>query len=277
MKHPAPDSFGAASPVLRHVFRAFTGEPRGQYLQWLTIPQCSTPAPLVPNYFVVRPEFRSQSGSFFGGHAFAVESERGGPPLILTALHVMDELIRSQGVDCRSDNGSYTGRELPAIVKSVTLYDVFAAKWMFAELGVATSMLVLPNARLGDKEPYSQRDIAAFRADAATRISPAKLAAQPPQPGEPVWLAASSGQGTSKRPMQAVVVEQTAQTLIFRFSAPPVSRYSSGAPLLNNKGEVVGTNAGGGVLENQHLGHGSHVISMRRHLGWGPARNPGIA
>ena len=268
VKHPLPDSLGSNGHITRHIFRSFAGRPRNQYQSWFAIPQPSDHPPLVPDYFVVRPEFRSKSESVVGGHAFVIESEYDGLPLLLTALHVLDELIKNKRINCTADNFAYTGQELPALITGVTFYDVFAAKWMFAELGSASSMLVLPNARIGDEEPYSQRDIAAFQVDASSTISPAKLATKPPKVGESIWLVASSGQENTERAFEAVVVEHTDQTFIFRFSIPPSVRYSSGAPLLNFRGEVVGINIGGGTLGNYHLGHGNHITSIRRHLGW---------
>lgn len=254
--------------ITHHNFQTFAGYPYNQYLPWSTILQPHTPAPHVPDYFVVRPEFRSKSDSFVGAHAFVIESENNGPPLLLTALHVLDELIKSKRINSTSDNASYSGRELPPLITGVTFYDVFAPKWIFAELGTAKSMLVLPNARTGDEEPYSYRDIAAFEVNVSSTASPGRLAAIPPKVGEPIWLAVSSGQGNSKRALEAVVVENTDKTLVFRFSARPDVRYSSGAPLLNAKGEVVGINVGGGKFADYHLGHGNHVTSIRHHLGW---------
>jgi len=269
--HPKPDSLGGnASRSTRHTFRILQGQPADQYIDWLSTPLNRTPSPYIPNYFVVRPEFRSKSDSFFGGHAFAVQPEDGELPILLTALHVMDELIKSKRVNCRPNNLSYTGKELPSLITGVTLYDVFAAKWMFADLGSAHSMRVLPDARVGEEEPRSHRDIAAFQIDNTATIAPLKLALRPPQPGEAIWLAASKGQTTNGRAFEAVVVERTDQTLIFRFAAPPNVLYSSGAPLLNSNGEVVGINVGAGILDGHHFGHANHVTNIRRHLGWDP-------
>jgi hypothetical protein len=180
----------------------------------------------------------------------------------------MDELIKSRRIDCTSNNASYTGQELPRLVTKVKLYDVFAPQWPLAELGSASSMLVLPGARVADEEPYSQRDIAAFQADPTTRVSPARLAQNPPQVGEPLWLTFNAGKGAKSRTVQAVVVERTQRTLVFRYaSAATQTTHSSGAPLLNSAGEVVGIVVGGGFFNGQRLGHANHVTSIRHHLG----------
>jgi trypsin-like peptidase/ZZ type zinc finger protein len=267
VKHPVPQGHAADLSTTVHRFRLLEGAPGHQYLPWLAIPQPDAIAPAVPDRFVVRPEFRCGSDSYFGSYAFVVESE-GGPPIVLTALHVMDELIKNRRIDCTSNNASYTGQELPRLITRVKLYDAFAPQWPLAELGSASSMLVLPGARVGDEEPYSQRDIAAFHADPTARVSPARLAQSPPQVGQPLWLAFNAGKGAKSRAVQAVVVERTQRTLVFRYaSAATQTTHSSGAPLLNSAGEVVGIVVGDGFFNGQRLGHANHVTSIRRHLG----------
>ncbi len=266
LKHPASDHPASHLDAVSHIFRAFPGSTRDQYLPWLAIPQSNEPTPRIPDRFAVRPVFESGPDSFFGGYAFVIAPENPGPPLVLTALHVMDELAKSKRIDCSKD--SYTGQELPRILSRVNLYDVLAVNWMLVGLGTASSMLTLPNARTGDEEPYSQRDIAAFRADPSASLSPAKLAVLPPNVGDPIWLVVNLGSRSTARTLKAVVVEQTERTLVFRYAArtaPP--RYSSGAPLVNRAGEVVGINVGGGALDGDHLGHANHATSIRGHLG----------
>jgi len=267
IEHPSPEAREA--PAGRHVFRQFEGSEREQVLPWLAVPWSVAPAPTVPDRSVVRPEFRSRRESFFGAYGFVVVAEDRGNPLMLTALHVLDELAKFNGVDCTDSNTAYTGRELPGLVTSVQLYDLFAPKWMLAELGTAGDMLPLPNARIAAIEPYSQSDIAAFRVAPSTLIHPLRLAAGPPAAGEPIWLAINRGGGLRERTVQAIAVETTNQTLVFRFPAeaktPP---HTSGAPLLNRAGEVVGINVGCGMLDGNMFGHGAHVGSVRRHLGW---------
>ena len=267
LEHPPPEAREA--PPGRHVFRAFNGVAREQVLHWLTVPWSPAPSPAVPDRFVIRPEFRSGRESFFGSYGFVVAAEDGGHPLMLTALHVMDELAKFRRIDCSTDNIAYTGRELPQHVTSVQLYDPYAPNWMLAELGAVGAMLTLPEARICAEEPNSYRDIAAFRPVPSASFQPVRLAGAPPVVGEPIWLAVNLGRGARERTLQATVVEITKQTLVFRF-APPVTMppYTSGAPLLNRKGEVVGINIGGGMLDEHRLGHGNHVASMRHHLGW---------
>ena len=267
--HPSPEAREARAG--RHAFRAIEGAERAHVLPWLAVPWSTAPALAIPDRFVVRPEFRSGRESFFGSYGFIV-AKNGAEllnPLMLTALHVLDELAKFRGIDCSEGNLAYTGHELTRQVTSVQLYDPFASNWMLAELGPAGDMLPLSGARIGGVEPYSQRDIAAFNVGAPASFHPLPLASAPPTVGELIWLAVNPGRGVRERAIQAIVVEITATTFVFRFSAEAkIPPYTSGAPLLNRAGEVVGVNIGGGSLDGHKIGHGSHVTSVRHHLGW---------
>ena len=267
VKHPPPEA--RETPADHHLFRAFEGVERQRAAPWLTVPWHSAPSPSVPDRFVVRPEFRSGRESFFGSYGFVIAAEDGGLPLVLTAVHVLDELAKFRGIDCTASNPTYSGHELPAQVSGVRLYDPYAANWVLSELGSAGAMLHLPDARTCTEEPYSQRDVAAFRLLPASRLQPLRLANALPIVGEPVWLAVNRGRDIRERTSPAVVVEATDNTLVFRFIKPiTLPPYTSGAPLLNRAGDVVAINVGGGTLDGYKIGHGAHVASLRRHFGW---------
>ena len=126
-------------------------------------------------------------------------------------------------------------------------------------------MLVLPNARTADDEPFSFRDIAAFRVPHPQGLHPLPLAAKDPEPGDPVWLAAAMLDGTRTR--RAVCVEATPRTFIFRYEeAKETPKYSSGSAILNRDGEVVGINTGLGRFGEHEFGHANPLSSIRAHL-----------
>jgi hypothetical protein len=267
VKHPPPEAREA--PAGPHVFRPFEGIERERAAPWLAVPWSRAPAPMVPDRFVVRPEFRSGRESFFGSYGFVVIAEDGGSPLVLTALHVLDELAKFRGIDCSESNAAYSGRELPHQVTGVQVYDPYAANWILSELGSAGEMLTLPRARICTSEPYSQRDVAAFRVLPASKFQALRVARVIPAVGDPVWLAVNLGRGIAERASPAVVTEITDDTFVFRYAKPAtLPPYTSGAPVLNRAGEVVAVNVGGGTLDGYRIGHGTHVVSLRRHFGW---------
>ena len=265
--HPAEDGLGAAVGAKDHEFTSHEGKPGHWYEPWLQVSQPNIPAPKVPHPFVVRPIFCSGADAVMAGYAFVVNFASGHPPVVLTGLHVMDEMIKKKGIDCTDENKNYTGKELPAVITEVNIYDVFANNWMRAPLGSAGPMLVLPNARTNDEEPYSDRDIAAFWVKDPGDLRPASLAQKAPSVGDPIWLLARPNEGPGKKLFKAVVVEITDRSMVFKYEQPGEKpKYSSGAPMVNKDGEVVGIIVGGGEFKEQKLGHANHVENIRRHL-----------
>ena len=265
VKSPADVSYGQPSgETPRFVVAPIPTHPVRH--EWLDIPHPAVAAPAVEDGFIVRPEFCSGYESSFGGYSFVIQVPETKRWAVLTALHVMDEMIRKKAMDCTLANRGYTGRELPAVITKVNLYDIFAANWMLADLGSAGPMMVMPEARIQEEEPYADLDIAAFWVQPRPGLRAATLAAETPAVGEPVWLVSKHKHGTD-RVQKAVVVETTPRTFIYKFESPEEGpRYTSGSPLLNGAGEVVALNVGGGRFRGARLGHANHVANIRRHL-----------
>jgi hypothetical protein len=267
IKHPVEESLGAAVGTQDHEFTIHEGKPGHLYEPWLQVPHPNIPDPKIPHPFVVRPIFCSGADAAMAGYAFVVNFADGHPPVLLTGLHVMDEMIKKKGIDCTAENKDYTGIELPAVITEVNIYDVFADNWMKSPLGSAGIMMVLPNARIDDEEPYSDKDIAAFWIKAPGDLQPASLAQQAPSVGDPIWLVARPNEGAGKNLFKAVVVEITDRSMVFKYELPGEEpKYSSGAPMVNKDGEVVGIIVGGGEFKEQSLGHANHVGNIRKHL-----------
>lgn len=248
------------------MFRPHEGKPERSYNSWLAVPASSEAAPSVPAGRVVRPEFCCGSVSFFGSHAFLAGAEPSHGFVLLTAFHVMDELVKEKGFDCSHDNGLYTGDDVAPLVRKVNLYDIFAANWMTAWIGSVGPMISLPNARIGNEEPYSTRDIAAFHADQLHTNSFFRLSVNAPLIGDMAWLVANSGHPLQRRSHAMVTVESTEITLIFRHIDSVGRGYTSGAPIVNREGHVVGIYCGSGNWRGFRFGHANSVASIRRHL-----------
>lgn len=261
LSHPPPSSHSSA--VGHHRFAPATGDREESYIPWLNIPDRNESSPIPQDGFLLRLEFCFRSEVSFGAYGFAAQA--GCRTLILTALHVMGEVIAKCGIDATARNGDYDGRELPRVVRRVNLYNVLEKRWMLHPLGTAGPMLILPDARIDDPEPLSIRDIAAFWADHAIHARPARLAEQAPGRGETVWLAARFSD--TARTRRATVVEQTEHSYIFRYvdSSPGIA-FSSGAPVLDSNGHVVGIYVGEGRFKGRCFGHAHQIASIRRHL-----------
>lgn len=261
VEHPLESSHTVQGGEHRFLLREGTAS--NLAFDWLDVPVSESCELTFKKTFIVRPEFCCGQESFFGGYGFVVHTSIGR--VLLTALHVLDEVIKSYGIDASVENEKYTGFELPAIVESVNLYDVMQDKWMFYDKGYCKSMVVLPNARLGNTEPFSCQDISAFLLDASVKIESAKLASASPEIGEPVWLAAKISNESGFR--KAVVVDKNEHSFVFRYDdSEELPKTCSGAPILDKFGNVVAINVGAGYFENKRFGHGNHTESIQKHL-----------
>jgi len=262
LEHPGRDNFCRVAGA--HEFLPINANPNTATSNWLEVPLFKNENPTLKKGFLVRPEFNAKDYSCIGGYGFIVDTSRGA--IMLTALHVMDELIKKKNIDTSTANESYTGEEVPKVIINVTLYNVLKTKWMFHAIGSCKSMLQLRDARTGCVEPTSSEDIAAFEVESSSQSEWHQLAITPPEVGETIWLAVKMKHSSNLLP--AVVVECNKQNLVFRFDKnhEPQPRYTSGAPLVNQKGEVVGINVGAGSFQNCRFGHANHVGNIRRHL-----------
>jgi hypothetical protein len=113
------------------------------------------------------------------------------------------------------------------------------------------------------------RDVAAFPLDTAKApIHPVrlKLAAAAPKVGDSVWLLAQVPEGAPPSQLlhHAVVRSSTDQALQYAFDNVGLNlQGTSGAPVVNAAGEVVGTNLGGGTLPGKLIGVGNSLASLR--------------
>lgn len=263
VQHPSDASFAAPlAKVGPHNFERLQGEPISRFAGWRDTEMPTTQVPETPRRFVLRPEFLVGSDSFLGSYGCAAEVD--GETLLLTAFHLLHPIAQHLGIDCTTGNLAYTGRELAQKVNEVRLYDPFSEQWIFAELGTAGPMLVLPGARLGDPEPLSQRDLAIFQIGAKAQVAAQPLGTGRPAVGDPIWLVTRPQGERSGRSLAAVTVESSEDVFAFRFADPDVDApFTSGAPLVDAAGTVVGINVGAGYLGTSKLGHACHCDSIR--------------
>lgn len=164
------------------------------------------------------------------GTAFCIE-EPGHQPAVLTAMHVFGP---PGGLPAR-----IKAADLPAQVQRVEFYDVFSGR----PVGEAGRALALPAA------PF---DEASFAGDVAAfvdlkEIEPLgrlRLSADGATTGETVWLLAQvAGGAPPSQALHRAVVEPDEDPIggfFYRFEAPGLDlTATSGAPVLNAKGEVI--------------------------------------
>jgi|GEM_PF-602421 len=113
-------------------------------------------------------------------------------------------------------------------------------------------------------------DVAAFLV-ADERVGPLlELASAPPRPGDRVWLVAQVVEGAPRRRLvhPATVVALEGDWLTYRLDDAGIQlRGTSGAPVVDRGGKVVGVNVAGGSKAGKVHGVAQSAASVRRTLG----------
>jgi hypothetical protein len=208
---------------------------------------------------VFRPTFTTDRGKVTAGTAFAIQIPECDEAVLLTALHLFGPaggLIEDIPPEM-----------LGGAVRSIALEGCFNPD---RKADFAAQTLTIQHS-----QPHPHRspagDIAAFRIPAPTPLHPLKLAPSLPAVGERVFLAAQVLIGASEEerihPAVVLDVAHVKMGFVYEFDNSNIHiAATSGAPVLNQMGEVVAINLGGGQLKGRSLGFGNPVTGFRPHL-----------
>lgn len=183
-----------------------------------------------------RPSFDTSLGRVEAGTASCVQLEGVARPVVLTALH----LFGPAGGLARD----VTPAQLAKIVQSYSLDPIARGPAVAGGAGTAVSL------------PAQAGDIAAFWCPAGVKLKPLKLGTMP-RKGDPLWLAAQVVEGAPANQLLHPATYQGLQEgmLLFTYKNSRLElRATSGAPILNSSGQLVGINYGGGHEQGQLLG-----------------------
>lgn len=209
----------------------------------------------VPNNFILSPSFESIDGTFSAGTAFAVNDLETDNTIIITAMHLF-------GPDGGLDH-SISANDLPSYINKATFYNAFD----YTLLAESTNVILIPDAK---PAPQINRDIAAFYIEGNTSISTAEIYDGQLKTGENVWLAAYviGGAPINQLLHAAKVVESSEDILEFEFENADLDlTATSGAPILNGDGKIVGINIGSKyTLSGKLIGLANPSISFNKLL-----------
>ena len=206
-----------------------------------TVPSIPAGVPSFPHGFVGSPEFHTRSGVQEAGTAFFAREQEGGQIYILTAHHLLGP-----------DGGfpkPLPHDQVPSFVSGIRLHALFGQPtW---HLG---SGCVVPG---GDDRQNPLGDLAVFRTVGPASEDVPILAKALPKPGENVWVIAHVRGGVPEGTFihLAKVVEADGSGLFCEFeNSRIITNGASGAPVINEKGEVVGVYSG-------HVAQDGHVFA----------------
>lgn len=198
-----------------------------------------------PVHAIFRPTFATSDGTHGAGTAFLVKWS-GGRYLLLTAHHVFSRI----GGMTRDIEAA----DLPQVFHGLTARSVDSALFV-----LRTDKLVsIPEARI-----LSQTDLAAFLIDDPGKASILAFAPMMPVPGARIYLLAELVD-ERVRLWPGQVKEASDEGIFYVLDDPSLNlNATSGAPLLDEQGRVVGINVGGGSIHGEPVNSGLSLSSIR--------------
>jgi len=210
--------------------------------------------PSPPTNTVFRPTFATKEGPVLAGTAFVCEWPDGGSHLLLTVHHLFGPL---GGME----------KEVPwdrlhEVVSRVTAQSMHDPSYKIT----SRKVLRIPGAKALDDAGW-EHDIAAFELEPNKARPVLKLARTQPKVGDRVWLFGQLPDSDVTKLYSATVVASDEKRLDYGFDQRAVRfRGTSGAPILDAKGDVVAVNVGGGVEDGKSIGIGNPTPSVIAHL-----------
>jgi hypothetical protein len=214
-------------------------------------------APTIPEGFVARPAIVTAEGKRYeSGTAFFVDI--GGQRFAMTAHSLFGP---AGGLPAQ-----LTPAELPTKIKEVKLSEA----WTKAALSPAAAPLTLPGVRPMEKDASGDFAMMLLPAGLVSgNVAPTAgrpLAAANAKVGDTVWVAAPllDGPELSLHAHQATVVQVDKSWLIYEYKEPGLNLVATtGAPVLDKDGNVVGLNLGGGQDQGKLYGSAAPVDAFR--------------
>ena len=193
---------------------------------------------------ICRPTFEMKDRSLSAGTAFLMESGVEKQPVVLVTAH---HLLGPMG----GLSTEVAWNEVPRQVKRASCQSIAAAAQSWTGMPIA-----IPGAAsFNNQTKEGLRDIALLAVSGKPVARPLKLAAAEPKLGDSVWLVAQLVSGAPKDQLlfKAKVVQVQDLALNYLVDDPSGTfdlRATSGAPVVNERGEVVAVNMAGGRAAN---------------------------
>lgn len=215
-----------------------------------TVSENSSTPPVLLDNTILRPEFHLNDVTFDAGTAFAIDMDDENTSLVLTAYHLFGE---AGGL-----SKEIPSADLPYVFKKAVFRDAYNDN----ECGECEKVLKIKDA---DSIPNVDKDLVAFYYGENLDVTKLKLSSKLPKKGETVWLAAPTIESIEPKLHKAKVISASNKMLTFEYEENDiVLTATSGAPILNSAGEVVGLNVGGGEQYGKTMGVANPCTSIKK-------------
>lgn len=207
-----------------------------------------------------RPTFELKDQPLSAGTAFLMETGVEKQPLVLVTAH---HLLGPMG----GLPAEIAWNDVPEAVKRATCQSITVP----AQTWIGKPLAVPGAASFNNQTSDGLRDIALLALQGKSSASPLKLAAAQPKVGDAVWLVAQlvSGAPRDKLLFKARVVRVQDLAINYLVDDPAGTfelRATSGAPVVNERGEVVAVNIAGGRAANGFNLAGVSIHVVRKAL-----------
>jgi hypothetical protein len=209
---------------------------------------------------ICRPTFELKDQPLSAGTAFLMETGVARQPVVLVTAH---HLLGPMG----GLPAEIAWSEVPKAVKRATCQSIHnpAQTWVGMPLAIPGA------ASFNNQTKDGLRDIALLALQGKAAAPPLKLAAAQPKLGDPVWLVAQLVSGAPKEKLlfKATVVRVQDLALNYLIEDPDGTfelRATSGAPVVNERGEVVAINLAGSRVADGFNAAGISIHVARKAL-----------
>lgn len=177
----------------------------------------------------------SVDGDVMSGTASLLKTDLSDEPILITAYHIFG-----------SDTFDLTPNTLKDYITGGQLLDIMSPEDS-APVGNIKETITIPDAEGIDTAQSPTKDLAAFKLDNSSALKAFPLAKEPCVEGEVVYLLASlwdTDKAYENNIYPCVVLSDDGEQMLYILSDQFGTTGASGAPIVNNKGELVGIHIG---------------------------------
>lgn len=211
--------------------------------------------PPIPKDCLYKPTFLMLDDSWTAGTAFLVRLPGQQDLFLITANHLFGPDAGLKAQMPPDDIAS-----LVTGVAALSMQDIHQAFWF-------PTFIKIADANSADNRIYS-KDIAVFKRPDIPELQVLDFASEMPKKGDKVWLFARQRGDDTPALIPGVVEQADADKLTYIFDSSDFRLAgTSGAPVLNEAGKVVGMNlAGGPLADKRYKGWANPVVSMKAEI-----------